>query len=90
MQSNNNIAEQTEWIRTACLAEAAVPKLGNVHPTASFSDVTYTDFASLSRSCRLPGWLRRVHLSSWPGYSGSSPDHTRIHQDKHQSGDRPI
>ncbi|QDU37845.1 triphosphoribosyl-dephospho-CoA synthase [Maioricimonas rarisocia] len=32
------------WIRIACLAEARARKPGNVHPGASFQDLTYEDF----------------------------------------------
>jgi triphosphoribosyl-dephospho-CoA synthase len=34
----------TELIRLACLWEATIPKPGNVHPDASFDDLTYDDF----------------------------------------------
>lgn len=32
------------WIRAACVLEATARKPGNVHPGASFSDLTYSDF----------------------------------------------
>jgi triphosphoribosyl-dephospho-CoA synthase len=32
------------WIRAACVLEATAQKPGNVHPEASFSDLTYADF----------------------------------------------
>lgn len=49
------------WIRQACLLEATVRKPGNVHPGASFDDLTYDDFRAaataiapvLSRSGKL-------------------------------------
>lgn len=34
----------SELIRLACLWEATIPKPGNVHPHASFDDLTYDDF----------------------------------------------
>ena len=39
--------EQTKlerWIQAACIAEASVPKPGNVHPGADFPDLRYEDF----------------------------------------------
>lgn len=33
-----------EMLRAACVLEAAARKAGNVHPGASFADLTYTDF----------------------------------------------
>lgn len=35
-----------EMIRIACLMEAAAPKPGNVHPDASFADMTYADLVA--------------------------------------------
>lgn len=34
----------SDMIRTACILEAAAPKAGNVHPEASFSDLSFDDF----------------------------------------------
>ncbi len=36
-----SLAESVHW---ACVLEASAAKLGNVHPGASFSDLTYSDF----------------------------------------------
>lgn len=33
-----------QWIRQACVWEATAKKPGNVHPEASFADLTYADF----------------------------------------------
>jgi triphosphoribosyl-dephospho-CoA synthase len=33
-----------QWIRRACVLEATARKPGNVHPEASFADLTYADF----------------------------------------------
>ncbi len=41
-------------IEKACLWEAEAPKAGNVHPTASFSDLTYDDFV---RSARITAFM---------------------------------
>lgn len=55
----NNIEQLTRWIETACLWEVAAPKAGNVHPQASFSDLTYNDFV---RSARITAFmLARSH-----------------------------
>lgn len=42
-------AERTAWIEQACLLEATARKPGNVHPEASFSDLTYGDFVTSAR-----------------------------------------
>jgi triphosphoribosyl-dephospho-CoA synthase len=34
----------TQCVETACLLEASSPKAGNVHPGASFDDMSFTDF----------------------------------------------
>lgn len=44
--SNKSLAEQIEL---ACLIEATARKPGNVHPGASFDDLTYDDFAAAAR-----------------------------------------
>ncbi len=36
--------EMPEWIKSACVLEAAARKPGNVHPGASFEDLTFADF----------------------------------------------
>ncbi len=38
-----------EAIFVACILEAATPKLGNVHPDASFDDMSFRDFVDSSR-----------------------------------------
>ncbi len=54
-----NIEQLTRWIETACLWEVAAPKAGNVHPQASFTDLTYNDFV---RSARITAFmLARSH-----------------------------
>ncbi len=40
-----------EAARVACLLEATVPKPGNVHPGASFSDLCYDDFVRAGEVC---------------------------------------
>ncbi len=45
-------------IREACLAEATARKLGNVHPQASFDDLTHGDFVA-SAEAAAP-WLARA------------------------------
>ena len=40
-----------EAARVACLLEATVPKPGNVHPGASFSDLRYEDFVRAGELC---------------------------------------
>ena len=37
-------AQVKDWIRLACLMEATARKPGNVHPNASFEDLSYEDF----------------------------------------------
>ena len=37
-------AQLADWIRTACRLEVLAPKPGNVHPAASFDDLTADDF----------------------------------------------
>ena len=44
--ASSEIARVAEWIRLACLIEATARKPGNVHPDASFADVTYNDFVA--------------------------------------------
>ena len=39
-----NARDLEHWIRSACLLEATARKPGNVHPGASFADLTYDDF----------------------------------------------
>jgi len=39
-----------DFITSACLLEAAAPKAGNVHPTASFDDMNYEDFRQSART----------------------------------------
>ncbi|MCA8987414.1 MAG: triphosphoribosyl-dephospho-CoA synthase [Planctomycetaceae bacterium] len=46
---NVNPQQLTTWIETACLWEASAPKVGNVHPGASFADLAYNDFVRSSR-----------------------------------------
>ncbi len=41
---NRNNRQLENWIYLACLMEATARKPGNVHPTASFPDLTYPDF----------------------------------------------
>ncbi|MCG6154284.1 triphosphoribosyl-dephospho-CoA synthase [Rubinisphaera margarita] len=56
---HHNIEQITRWIETACLWEVAAPKAGNVHPQASFSDLTHNDFV---RSARITAFmLARSH-----------------------------
>ena len=43
------IASDSEAITWACTLEAAAPKFGNVHPTASFDDLEFTDFAAAAK-----------------------------------------
>lgn len=38
-----------DWIETACLLEASARKAGNVHPQATFADLTFADFRAASR-----------------------------------------
>ncbi|MBI1346893.1 triphosphoribosyl-dephospho-CoA synthetase [bacterium] len=49
--SARTLAEQIEL---ACLLEATARKPGNVHPGASFDDLTYTDFVNAATACALP------------------------------------
>jgi triphosphoribosyl-dephospho-CoA synthase len=42
-------ARLAEWIELACLIEATARKPGNVHPGASFEDLTYDDFVAAAR-----------------------------------------
>jgi triphosphoribosyl-dephospho-CoA synthase len=44
-----NMNDLTEQIELACLMEATARKPGNVHPGASFDDLTYDDFATAAR-----------------------------------------
>ena len=37
------VADAVRW---ACILEATAPKVGNVHPTQSFDDLTFTDFVT--------------------------------------------
>jgi triphosphoribosyl-dephospho-CoA synthase len=37
---------RADFIRTACVLEATAPKVGNVHPNASFKDLTYDHFVT--------------------------------------------
>jgi triphosphoribosyl-dephospho-CoA synthase len=41
---SKNIRQLENWIYLACLLEASARKPGNVHPEASFPDLTYADF----------------------------------------------
>ena len=41
---SKNIQQLENWIYLACLLEATARKPGNVHPEASFPDLTYADF----------------------------------------------
>lgn len=43
-----------EQIELACMLEATAPKLGNVHPGASFHDATYQDFVTAARLVATP------------------------------------
>ncbi len=46
-------AEQVAaWVEAACILEVSVPKLGNVHPGASFRDVSFDDFVASARAIR--------------------------------------
>ncbi|QDT37163.1 triphosphoribosyl-dephospho-CoA synthase [Stratiformator vulcanicus] len=47
MEEQNSIAD---FVRVACLAECTAAKPGNVHPQASFDDLTYADFARSSEA----------------------------------------
>lgn len=38
------LQDRTDFIRIACVLEATAPKVGNVHPNASFHDLTYDHF----------------------------------------------
>lgn len=39
-----------QWVETACVWEATAPKPGNVHPAASFIDLTFDDFVAAARA----------------------------------------
>ncbi len=41
---NGDSTQLAAWIHAACVLEAAARKPGNVHPGASFADLTYADF----------------------------------------------
>jgi len=43
-----------EWVEAACVWEARAPKLGNVHPRASFAGTTYRDFVLSATAIREP------------------------------------
>ncbi len=58
MSEERYLHQQAEWIQAACLAEASAPKPGNVHPQASFCDLSYEDFV-LSAKVASP-WLARA------------------------------
>ena len=48
---NSVAADRIEiCVREACIAEARAPKPGNVHPRASFSDLTYEDFVAAAHA----------------------------------------
>ncbi len=53
MQSERS-ARLIQQIETACLWEAEAPKVGNVHPGASFDNLTYDDFV---RSARITAFM---------------------------------
>ena len=38
-----------KWIHSACVLEATAPKVGNVHPNASFEDLCFNDFIDSAR-----------------------------------------
>lgn len=42
----SSIFNQSDRIRSACVLEATAPKVGNVHPAASFHDLKYADFVA--------------------------------------------
>lgn len=46
MQNANDTNTLIDWIRAACVLEATARKPGNVHPEASFADLTYADFVA--------------------------------------------
>ncbi|WP_339748209.1 triphosphoribosyl-dephospho-CoA synthase [uncultured Rubinisphaera sp.] len=48
--TNDRTTQLTKWTETACLWEAEAPKAGNVHPHASFADLTYQDFVRSARA----------------------------------------
>ncbi|TWT61844.1 triphosphoribosyl-dephospho-CoA synthase [Rubinisphaera italica] len=52
--TNDRTTQLIKWIETACLWEAEAPKAGNVHPQASFVDLTYNDFV---RSARVTAFM---------------------------------
>lgn len=44
MRNTEQTQSLSTWIRSACILEATAKKPGNVHPEASFSDLTFEDF----------------------------------------------
>jgi len=50
MPGNNDAKQIARCAVLACLLEATARKPGNVHPTASFRDLTYADFVRSAHS----------------------------------------
>lgn len=43
------LRDRADFIRAACVLEATAPKVGNVHPDASFDDLTYDHFVAAAK-----------------------------------------
>src|SRR5262245_25672487 len=59
-----------EMLRAACVLEATARKAGNVHPHASFTDLTYDDFV-VSADAIAPILARTPELGVGPAILGS-------------------
>jgi triphosphoribosyl-dephospho-CoA synthase len=51
-------------VHVSCIWEATARKVGNVHPTASFSDLTYIDFVLAAGQIR--DYVGEAHQTRWP------------------------
>lgn len=45
-----DLQNRSDFIRAACVLEATAPKVGNVHPHASFDDLTFDHFVAAAQS----------------------------------------
>lgn len=56
-----SLRDRADFIRAACVLEATAPKVGNVHPSAHFDDLTFDHFVAAAEStAAVMGDLRGV------------------------------